>query len=276
MTCSVHKAVLPNATGVKVNGVAIPRDVIAREVQHHPARTPAQSLKAAARALVVRELLLQEARRLEIEEEPLADADGRRETADEAAVRALVGREVRTPTADAATCQRYYEQNRQSFRSTDIYEAAHILFAASKADAEAYAQARAAAQATLAELREHPERFAELAQAHSACASASQGGNLGQITEGQTTPEFEQALLEIEPGSISQEPVATRYGFHIIRLDRKHEGRDLPFELVAERIAEYLQESVQRRAVVQYIARLATAARIEGVELASAEAMRVN
>ena len=276
MSCSVHQTVLPKSQGVKVNGVQIPRDVIAREVQHHPARNPAESLKAAARALVVRELLLQEARRLEIEAEPLSDAAGRRETAEEAAVRALVECEVRTPAADAATCRRYYEQNRQLFRSPDIYEVAHILFAARKADGPAYAQARAAAEAALAVLREHPERFAELAQAHSACSSASQGGNLGQITAGQTTPEFEQALFALEPGSIGPEPAASRYGFHIVRLDRKHEGRALPFELVADRISEYLQESVQRRALAQYIARLASAARIEGIDLTSAEAMRVN
>ena len=275
MTCSVHQTVLPQGNGVRVNGVVVPRDVIAREVQHHPARTPAESLKAAARALVVRELLLQEARRLEVEAEPLADAAGRRETAEEAAVRALVDREVQTPSADAATCRRYYEQNRQLFRSAGIYEAAHILFAASKADAQAYARARADAQTALAVLREHPQQFAELAQVYSACSSASQGGNLGQITKDQTTPEFEQALLELEPGSIGPEPVATRYGFHVIRLDRKHEGRELPFELVAERIAEYLEVSVQRRAMAQYIARLATAAKIEGIDLASAESMRV-
>ena len=163
MTCAAHQTVLPKATGVKVNGVVIPRDAIAREVQHHPARNPAESLKAAARALVVRELLLQEACRLEVEAEPLTDAEGRRETAEEAAVRALVEREVRTPTAGEAACRRYYEQNRQAFRSQDIYEAAHILFAASKAAAEAYAQAHAAAEAALAVLREHPERFADLA-----------------------------------------------------------------------------------------------------------------
>jgi peptidyl-prolyl cis-trans isomerase C len=224
----------------------------------------------------VRELLLQEARRLAIEEVPSVDADGRRETAEEAAVRALVDREVRTPRADAATCRRYYERNQRLFRSPDIYEAAHILFAASKSDGRAYAAARADAEAALLILRQNPERFAELAQAHSACSSASQGGNLGQITAGQTTPEFERALFALEPGSIGAEPVATRYGFHIVRLDRRQEGRELPFELVADRIAEYLQESVLRRALAQYIARLATAARIEGVELADSESMRVN
>ena len=103
MSCSVHSTVLPRSQGVKVNGVQIPRDAIAREVQHHPARNPAESLKVAARALVVRELLLQEARRLEIVEEPLDDGEGRRETAEEASVRALVDREVHTPSADRAT-----------------------------------------------------------------------------------------------------------------------------------------------------------------------------
>lgn len=276
MSCSVHSTVLPRSQGVKVNGVQIPRDVIAREVQHHPARNPAESLKAAARALVVRELLLQEARRLQIVEEPLDDGEGRRETAEEASVRALVDREVHTPSADRTTCRRYYDNNRQQFRSADIYEAAHILFAASKADAAAYAKAHAAAEAALALLRDRPERFAELAAANSACSSASQGGNLGQITADQTTPEFEQALFALEPGTIAPEPVATRYGFHIVRLDRKHEGRELPFELVADRIAEYLQDSVQRRALAQFIARLATVAKIEGVHLAGAESMRVN
>ena len=276
MTCSIRETILPKGNGVRVNGVAIPRDLIAREAQHHPSRTPADALKTAARALAVRELLLQEAKRLGVAAEPVGDSEGRRETAEEAAIRALVAREVRTPDADIASCRRYYEQNRHRFRSPDIYEAAHILFAAATSDAQAYAQARAAADATLAVLREQPERFAELARVHSACPSGAQGGNLGQITAGQTTPEFERALVALAPGSMSQEPVATRYGFHVIRLDRMHEGRALPFEWVADRIADYLKENVRRRATAQFIARLAGAALVEGIDFAGPDALRVN
>jgi peptidyl-prolyl cis-trans isomerase C len=276
MSCSIHQAVLPRGNGVRVNGVAIARDQIAREVQQHPSRTPAEAWKAAARALAVRELLLQEAKRLEVRAEPIEDSEGRRETAEEAMIRTLVAREIRTPEADIGSCRRYYEQNRARFRSPDIYEAAHILFAAAKSDPISYAQARAAATAAAATLREQPERFAELARTHSACPSGAQGGNLGQIIAGQTTPEFEQALVSLEPGTLSLEPVATRYGFHIIRLDRKHDGRELPFELVSDRIAEYLRTSVQRRASAQYVARLAGAARIDGIELTTAEALRVS
>ena len=48
---------------VSVNGVAIPRDAIVREMQHHPADKPIAAWQQAARALVVRELLLQARRR---------------------------------------------------------------------------------------------------------------------------------------------------------------------------------------------------------------------
>ena len=276
MTCAIHQPLLPKGNGVRVNGVRIHRNVIAREVQQHPSRTPAEAWKAAARALVVRELLLQEARRLNITADTLADAEGRRETEDAAAIRALISREVQTPTADTESCRRYYAQNRRRFRSPDIFEAAHILFAADKRDAQSYAQARAQAATTLAMLHKQPQRFAELAQIHSACPSAAHGGNLGQITPGQTTPEFEQALNALAPGAMTSAPVETRYGFHIIRLDRRIAGRDLPFDMVADRIADYLTESVERRAVAQYIARLASTATIEGIAIADAEALRVH
>jgi peptidyl-prolyl cis-trans isomerase C len=277
MTCSVH-AQIPAArpVAVSVNGVAIARDAIQREMQHHPAQRPIAAWQQAARALVIRELLLQRARRVGVTPEPLRDAAGRRETDDEAIMRALVEREVTVPEPDEETCRRYYARNQGRFRSPNIYEAAHILFAAPPADRAAYAQARADAAAVLTTLQDNPDCFATLARAYSRCPSAAQGGNLGQITRGQTTPEFEQALLALAPGELCAEPVATRYGFHVIRLDRKHEGQTLPYETVADRIADYLRESVRRRAAAQYIARLISAAQIEGVELAGADALRVH
>ncbi len=277
MSCSVHvQFPAGKPITVSVNGVAIARDAIQREMQHHPAEKPIAAWQQAARALVIRELLLQRAKHLGLVPDPISDEAGRRETDDEALMRAVVEREVTVPTPDDATCRRYYEQNSARFRSPDIYEASHILFAALPADREGYAAARADAAAVLATLQDDPNSFATLAKAYSKCSSAEQGGNLGQITNGQTTPEFERALLALAPGELCAEPVATRYGFHIIRLARKTEGRVVPYEAVAEHIADYLRESVQHRANAQYVARLASAARIEGVELTSAEALRVH
>ncbi len=261
---------------VRVNGVAIARDAIQREMQHHAASKPIDAWRNAVRALVIRELLLQEARRLAIEPEPMDDGKGRRETDEESIIRRLIEREVRVPEPDEETCRRYYAQNRTRFRSSDIYAASHILFAAVPSDPAGCAQARTDAERVLAELAECPESFAALAQTYSRCPSAAQGGNLGQVTEGQTTPEFEQALTMLEPGQLCKAPVETRYGFHVVRLDRKIEGRTLPYEVVAAQIAGYLRDSVRRRADAQYVARLVSAARIEGIDLAGADALRVH
>jgi peptidyl-prolyl cis-trans isomerase C len=259
-----------------VNGVLIPHDEIARETQNHPAQSPVAAWQAAARALVIRELLLQEAARLTIEAAPEADSEGRSETVEEAKIRALFEREAQTPEPDEECCRRYYLQNRAKFHSPDIYEAAHILIAAPRSDPEAYRGARESAQSLLSIIQNDPGRFSELAKEHSNCPSSQSGGNLGQITAGQTTPEFEKALLELEPGTMAITPIETRYGVHILRLDRRIAGRELPFDVVREKIARQLATRVRWIAAAQYVARLAARATIEGVALPEPASLRVN
>ncbi|GEC56166.1 peptidyl-prolyl cis-trans isomerase C [Bradyrhizobium japonicum] len=268
MDCSLTDS-LPKPKTISVNGTVIPREAIAREVQNHPAEKPILAWQAAARALVVRELLLQEARRLEISAEPLRDAEGRSETPEEAAMRALIEREVVTPEPDDASCLRYYEQNQRRFRSGDLYEAAHILIATPRNDAAARSGARETAEKVLSSVLEDPALFDQLARTRSDCrTSAENGGHLGQLTRGQTIEEFEVALARMDEGELAI--VETRYGFHIVRLDRHAPGQVLPFELARERIADYLATSVQHRSLAQYVAVLAGRAEITGIALAGA------
>ena len=277
MSCSGHTALAGTPRmPVTVNGVTVPHDAISRETQNHPAPTPIAAWTAAARALAVRELLVQEARRLDLQADPAVDEEGRRETEEEALVRGLVETQVATPLPDEASCRRYYERNLGRFRSADIYEASHILIAARRDQPESFAAARERALRLLCLLQENPELFAELAAAHSECSSASSGGNLGQLTIGATTPEFEKAMLALRPGEMSAAPVETRYGFHIIRLERHIPGRELPFEVVHARIAGYLAERVERTAIAQYVARLAAQAEVSGVDLPTPADLRVN
>jgi len=254
---------------VTVNGVAIPRKAIAAEVQNFPGPDPHESWEAAARALAIRELLLQEARRLEIPVKQRRDEDGRLETEEDALVRALIEREVRTPEPDAQTLHRVYEVHRKRFRSPTLCEAEHILIAARHDDALGIAAARGKAAALVAILAAVPERFAALARENSDCPSAALGGSLGQIGPGDTTPPFEEALASLEPGEIS-DPIETRYGIHLIRLNRRIEGRELPFEAMQDRIAAYLTDRVQRQARAQYIALLVGRADIRGICLGGA------
>jgi peptidyl-prolyl cis-trans isomerase C len=104
-----------------------------------------------------------------------------------------------------------------------------------------------------------------MAKAESACPSGKTGGNLGQIGPGQTVPEFEQALASLPVGEIAPAPIESRYGFHIVVLDRRIEGRALPFEMVHPRIATWLDEKVRRVAIRQYITILAGRAEITGI-----------
>jgi peptidyl-prolyl cis-trans isomerase C len=252
---------------VSVGGKVIPAAVIAREVQNHEAATPQEAWRAAARALVVREMLLQEAHRVRLAPAPASDDEGRRETEEEALIRGVVEHAVATPQPDAAACHRYYDRNIQRFRSADLYEAAHILLPASADDEAARTAARALAKGLHAILAGNPGAFAGLAAQHSACPSAATGGNLGQVKPGDTVAEFDTALAAMQPGELSAEPVESRYGLHIIRLDRRIEGRVLPFDLVQERIATYLHERSTRQATAQFLALLAARTAIEGVDL---------
>lgn len=265
--CQAKPANLPRPKPVSVNGVVISRAAIARETQNHPASKPIDAWLAAARALVVRELLLQEARRLAIEPSPLADADGRRETDEEAIIRQLVEIEVVIPAPDEAACRRIYDSQRARFRSADIYAVRHILFAAAPADEAARRDARGRAIAAIETLRSEPERFAAIARACSACPSRDQGGNLGQVSHGQTVPEFERALAEAPVGHVAPKPVETRYGCHVVAVDQRFDGRELPFDLVKESIAQWLVASATHAAQRQYIALLASRANISGISL---------
>ncbi len=254
---------------VSVNDVTIPHAAIAREVQNHAAESSKAAWEEATRALVIRELLLQRARTLDLVALPLVQ-DGARETDEEALIRLLLESEVSTPSADEAICRRYYDSHQARFRSPDLFEPAHILFKARREDADAYGKALAQAEAVLAQLLKHPDRFEALARGLSDCPSATEGGRLGQVVRGDTTAEFETFLVALAPGQLCPTPVCTRYGVHLLRLDRRSEGETLPFEAVRDRIAAYLEERTWRRAVAQYIALVAGQAQITGFDLPAA------
>ncbi len=254
---------------VTVNDVTISRKAIAAEVQNFPARNPGEAWRAATRALIIRELLRQEAHRLDVPVEQRADAEGCIETVEDAQVRALVEREVRIPKADEETLRRFYDNNRRRFMSAPLWEADHILIGTRGDNREGFAAAREKASALAAILLNTQDRFTELARDWSGCPSAATGGSLGQVRPGDTTPEFEAALMALAEGEISG-PIETRYGIHLIRLRRRIDGRQLPFEAVRDRIEAYLGEHVRRQATAQYIALLIGRADIRGIVIEGA------
>ncbi|HEX4892583.1 MAG TPA: peptidylprolyl isomerase [Hyphomicrobiaceae bacterium] len=246
-----------------IDGIDIGEERIREEMQYHPAPSPQAAREAAENALIVRTVLLTQARRMGITAcEPLRDRSSI-EAPEELLIRSLIEREVPARESDEADCRAYYEAHPSKFRSPDLLQAAHILFAVKSDDKAAVAAAKEKAEVALARLNDNPEQFGDLARELSDCTSRQNGGDLGQVTRGSTVPEFETFLFALEPGQICPVPIRTRYGWHIARLEHRLDGRQLPFEAVRERIARYLSERSWQEAVRAYIGGLVAVARIE-------------
>lgn len=256
---------------VRVGSIEIPEERIAVEMQNHPAADPEEAWEEAARALVVRELLLGEARRLGVEACNAQDDRGRRLAEEDALIEALIEREVMVPVANEAESHRFYNTHLERFSSEPLVEAEHILLSASRDDAIAWNMALSEARGLIRQISSAPGSFADMARAHSACPSREQGGNLGQIGPGQTVPEFEEALFALGEGELCMEPVRTHYGVHVVRAGRKVESQQLPFEAVDASIRAYLEEATIRRAMAQYLSILASQVEVEGVVLPASE-----
>ncbi len=153
--------------------------------------------------------------------------------------------------------------------SPPLVAARHILLDADPADPVERSQQRDAALAIIARLQQG-EDFSRLAAECSACPSKAQGGALGQISKGQTVPEFERQLLRL-PLGLAAQPIESRYGFHVVCVDLRVEGEALPFAVVENRIRAELGQRVWHKAVVQYLQTLVGAARIEGIALQGAD-----
>src|SRR5439155_16892993 len=83
--------------------------------------------------------------------------------------------------------------------------------------------------------------FAELAKKPSEDeASAKNGGDLDYFGKGKMVPEFDQAVFAMQPGQISDQPVKTQYGYHIIKVVDKKPGTSRTLAEVRQQISDQL------------------------------------
>ena len=82
--------------------------------------------------------------------------------------------------------------------------------------------------------------FAEVAKAKSTGPSGPRGGDLGFFGRGQMVPEFDQAAFAMEPGDVSEEPVKTQFGYHVIKVEEKREQPLPTLEQSSERMRQFI------------------------------------
>lgn len=261
MSCPSHATVPQTTTDIPeilVNSTPISADDIAREVQYHPTSSPQEGIHKAAEALVIRTLLLQRAQETIAEETDTLS--------EEALISTLLESEAPAEFPSDEECHRYFESHRDSFQSPDLLQVSHILIAAAPDDEATLQRARQTALKLLSQLQRSPDRFEKLAREFSACPSKETGGNLGQISQGQTTPEFERQVFALKEG-LANQPIESRYGVHLVKVDRKIAGVPLPYEQVHDQVATYLAEIRQRLAINRYLHQLIDEADIQGIEM---------
>src|SRR5581483_2563058 len=123
----------------------------------------------------------------------------------------------------------YYDENPSLYSTTQIH-ASHILV-----------KDEDTAKQLDADLKQHPEKFADVAKEKSTdTGSAQKGGDLGTFGQGRMVPDFERVAFALQPGQVS-DVVKTQYGYHIILVSERKEGERKPFDQVKEQIKATLR-----------------------------------
>lgn len=252
---------LTNTPDILVNGCKILASKIDAEIQYYPASTRREAMIQAAESLIIEELLSQKAKQKGlIQTASDKFADNHPDLVDK-----LISQEANIPECTETECRRYFESNRDKFTSAPLVEAKHILLAADPQNLEERAKMQQIAETLLAQLRQDIGQFSRFAKSYSACPSKEVGGNLGQVSNGQTVPEFQRQLFAADAGLMAS-PIESRFGYHLVFIQRKVEGILLPYEQVKVKIQHYLNDKVQRKAIAQYLHRLVSEADIQGFE----------
>jgi peptidyl-prolyl cis-trans isomerase D len=169
----------------------------------------------------------------------------------------------------------YYDDHREQYRTPEQVKVSHILIKTpapgpdGKADDKGTAEAQRRAEDLLKQLKSGA-KLEDLATKYSEDpGSAKQAGSLGWIGKGQTVPEFEKAAFSLPKGQIS-DLVKSSFGFHIIRVDDKHEAHVKTLDEVKGDIEPILKAQKAQQAAQKQAETLLKAATTQGLDAAAA------
>jgi peptidyl-prolyl cis-trans isomerase C len=189
-----------------VNGKAVPKAKLDKLIANSGQGTNPELRERARDMLITRELINQEAIK-----RGLLSNDNIQEQLEQARLNILVGAVfedyiARDGVSDAEL-KASYEQIKTQFEGTE-YKVRHILV-----------EKEADAKALIAKIKAG-ENFEDLAKASSKDpGSAVNGGDLDWMTPQALVPEFSKAMVALQKGQMTDKPVKSQFGFHVIRVD---------------------------------------------------------
>jgi len=215
-----------------VNGKAVPKarvDALLKQAQRSGQQLPPDIETRARDAVVMQEIFAQEAERRGLAATPEFKSE-----MELARSRALLQQlqadfEKKNPVSDAEA-QAEYDKLKASNTGTE-YHARHILVENEDEAKKLISQIKGGA------------KFEEVAEKNSKDpGSAAKGGELDWSRPENYVPEFGQAMAALKKGQMTEAPVKSQFGYHIIKLEDTREAQFPPFEQVKPQIQQRLSQ----------------------------------
>lgn len=183
--------------------------------------------------LIDRAAIVVMARKAGLDKDP-ATARAIARAVDETLENAQMRKEIEPTLTDDAIRARYNKDVAGKEGEPEVH-ARHILVA-NEADAVK----------VIADLKKGGD-FAAIAKERSSDPGAGQGGDLGFFKKGDMVPEFAAVAFTLKAGEISEKPVKTQFGWHVIKVEERRAAPPPPFEQAQEQVRQaMIQEGVTK------------------------------
>ncbi len=215
-----------------VNGKAVPKeraDVLKQQIERSGRQLTPEMEGQIKEEVIAREIFMQEAQKrgLEATDDYKTQMELARQTI---LIRELFADYQKKNTITDADIKAEYDKF-ASANSGKEYKASHILVATEDE-----------AKAIIASIKKGA-KFEDLAKKQSKDpGSGAKGGDLDWANPGSYVPEFTEAMIKLEKGKMTQTPVKSQFGWHVIRVDDVREAQLPKLDEVKPQIAQQLQQ----------------------------------
>jgi len=211
-------------------------------IKQLPQEQANQFLSREGRRQLLEELIAQELFYLEAKEAKVDESEEFKKMVKDAEEKLLkthmIAKFMMDVTIPDEDVEKFYTENPEQFIAPDSVRASHILLPSEQQAIDIIAEIKAG------------KSFEDAAKEYSVCPSKDNGGDLSYFSKGQMVPEFEEAAFALEIGELTEVPVKTQFGYHVIKLTDRKETQTIPYDAIKDNARSFLLREKQNKAFI--------------------------